>query len=259
VNLILLRPDELDTDRRTRLTGDRAVHIARVLKAVPGQVIRVGMLDGPLGSAEVEAAAPGEVTMRCVFETARPPRPPLDLLLALPRPKVMRRLWSQLAAIGVGRVMVTNAARVERDYFAAHAVDPSVYTPLLVEGLQQARDTRLPLVSIHRRLKVLIEDDLAALFPTGTRVVAQPGESHTFDHALGRGRAERMLLAVGPEGGWTPFELQLLGRHGFQTVGMGPRTLRSDTAAIALLTLAHHALASRNGSTTNDERPTTHY
>ena len=183
------------------------------------------------------------------------------MLLALPRPKVMRRLWSQLAALGVGQVILTNAARVERDYFGAHVVDPAVFAPLLIEGLQQARDTRLPVVSIHRRLKVLVEDDLDALCPGRRPRGGAAGPRRHAGAACSRAAVQaRALLAVGPEGGWTEFELDLLERHGFRAVGMGPRTLRSDTATIALLTLAHQALASRHigfsDPTTNDQRPT---
>jgi RsmE family RNA methyltransferase len=242
VNLILLRPGEIDGHGVARLTDARGAHIGTVLKGVAGQRVRIGLLDGPFGIGTVISVEPGGVSMRCEFEAATPSRPRLDLLLALPRPKVMRRLWSQVAALGVGQVILTNAARVERDYFGAHAVEPSTFTPLLIEGLQQARDTRLPSVSIHRRLKVLVEDDLDALFPAGVRLVAQPGHDGTLGHVLAGAGAERALVAVGPEGGWTAFELELLARHGFRTVGMGPRTLRSDTATIALLTLAHEAL-----------------
>src|SRR5205823_10500285 len=101
--------------------------------------------------------ADGAVEPHCAFDATVPPRPPIDLLLALPRPKVMRRLWAQLAALGVGQIMLTNAERVERNYFDTHVLKPECYRPLLVEGLQQARDTRLPNVSIHRQFKVLVE------------------------------------------------------------------------------------------------------
>ena len=259
MNLILLRSDEIDRNGDVRLTDVRGAHIATVLKGVPGQQVRIGVLDGPFGSGTVIAVEPGVVSMRCEFETAVPPRPRLDLLLALPRPKVLRRLWSQVAALGVGQVILSNAARVQRDYFGAHTVDATVFTPLLIEGLQQARDTRLPKVSIHRRLKVLVEDDLDALFPDGVRVVAQPGHDDTLSRVLEDAGPSRALVAVGPEGGWTAFELDLLARHGFRAVGMGPRTLRSDTATIALLTLAHHALASRDAFTTKDQPPTTNW
>ena len=56
----------------------------------------------------------------------------------------MRRLWAQIAALGVGRIILTNAEKVERNYFDTHILAPETYRPLLIEGLQQARDTRLP-------------------------------------------------------------------------------------------------------------------
>jgi hypothetical protein len=137
-----------------------------VLRLVPGRSARVGLVDGPFGQAHVLAIDEGTVTLACEFETATPPRPAVDVLLALPRPKVMRRLWAQLAALGVGRIMLTNAERVERHYFDAHILAPEHYRPLLLEGLQQAKDTRVPEVSIHKQLKILIEDDLDRLYRT---------------------------------------------------------------------------------------------
>ena len=89
---------------------------------------------------------PGETTISCEFQVAAPEPPRVDLLLALPRPKVLKRLWAQIAAVGVGHIVLTNAARVERNYFDTHLLEPEVYRPLLVEGLQQARDTRVPIV-----------------------------------------------------------------------------------------------------------------
>jgi 16S rRNA U1498 N3-methylase RsmE len=129
----------------------------------------------------VTLIADGAVVLACAFDTATPPRPPIDLLLALPRPKVMRRLWAQLAALGVGQIILTNAERVERNYFDTHVLTPECYRPLLVEGLQQARDTRLPVVSIHRQFKVLIEDDLAGMVGEGRRVAADPAASAAMD------------------------------------------------------------------------------
>jgi len=86
----------------------------------------------------------------------------------------MRRLWAQIASLGAGRIILTNAERVERHYFDTHVLTPECYRPLLIEGLQQARDTRRPDVSIHKQFKVLIEDELDALFPSGLRLVAHP-------------------------------------------------------------------------------------
>ena len=225
-------------DRDTvRLTGARAAHLLNVLHVEIGHEVRIGVLDGPRGTGRVEAIDDG-VALRCALEADVPPRPRIDLLLAVPRPKVMRRLWAQIAALGVGRIILTNAEKVERNYYDSHILAPETYRPLLIEGLQQARDTRLPIVSIHRQFKVLVEDQLDGLFE-GLRVVADPSSTTPVTEVVRGSGGARMLLAIGPEGGWNAFELGLLAAHGFQAAGMGPRTLRTDTACVALLAIAH--------------------
>jgi RsmE family RNA methyltransferase len=248
LNLILLEPGEIGAGVDITLTGARARHLLTVLRVAQGDQVRVGVIDGPRGAATVQSSGSASVTLRCAFEADTPQRPRVDLLLALPRPKVMRRLWAQIAASGVGRIILTNAERVERDYFDAHILTPACYRPLLVEGLQQARDTRMPAVSIHKRFRVLVEDELDGLFEAdGLRLVADPSAQTSVSAAIGeqvyRAAGTRILIAIGPEGGWNSFEIGLLGAHGFQPVGMGPRTLRTDTACVALLAILHAALA----------------
>jgi RsmE family RNA methyltransferase len=247
LNLILLEPGEIADDGAVSLSGARAEHVIRVLRAMPGDRVRVGVLDGGAGAGRVTAVADCRVELHCELEATIPPPPAVDLLMAVPRPKVMRRLWAQIAALGVGQIVLTNASRVERHYFDTHVLGEACYRPLLIEGLQQARDTRVPKVSIRRQLKVFVEDELDALFATGLRVTAHPGVGRPMSDAVRERASQRVMVAVGPEGGWTPFELDLLAAHGFQTADAGPRTLRSDTACIAILALVHDAL--RAGST----------
>lgn len=252
MNLILLDPGEITATGDVSLTGGRARHLREVLGATPGLTVRVGIIDGAIGTATVSAIDGHTVALRCTFDSAGP-RPRVDLLLALPRPKVMRRLWAQLAALGVGRIILTNAERVERNYFDTHVIAPDCYRPLLLEGLQQARDTRLPLVTIHRQFRKLIEDELAGISDATARIVAEPGATLTMRDAVAPRRGERALLAIGPEGGWNEFELGLLETRGFQRVSMGKRTLRSDTACVALLAMVNSELndESTDGRLTN--------
>jgi 16S rRNA (uracil1498-N3)-methyltransferase len=242
MNLILLARHEVDGDGNAHLTDARAEHIVRVLKATTGQAIRIGVIDGPMGRAEIQSSTSDGVTIHCTLEAAVPSRPAVDLLLALPRPKVLRRLWAQLAAIGVGHIAVTNAARVERHYFDTHVLSAACYEPLLVEGLQQARDTRLPTISIHRQFRPLVEDRLDTLFGSGLRLLAHPGAGMSARQAVQERTDVRVALAVGPEGGWNDFERTLLESHGFRPVSMGARTLRSDTSCVALLAIVHDGL-----------------
>jgi len=243
MNLILLETDEVDSSARAELDDGRAAHLINVLQVTTGDVIRVGMLDGPRGTATVQSVIDGRVQLACAFEASLPPTPRVDVLLALPRPKVMRRLWAQLAALGVGQIILTNAERVERNYFDTHVLTPECYRPLLIEGLQQARDTRLPRVSIHRQFKILIEDRLDTLFGAGRRLVADPAVDGTARDRSALREGERVLLAIGPEGGWNDFERQLLAAHRFQPISLGSRTLRTDTACVALVAVVTAAVS----------------
>lgn len=253
MNLILLEPSAV-RGGRAALEGVQARHAVDVLRVSPGQEIRIGILDGAIGTGRVTRAAAGRVEIECTLGDVPPP-PDVDLLLALPRPKVMRRLWAQLAALGVGRIILTNAARVERNYFDTHVLEPQCYRPLLVEGLQQARDTHLPRVSIHRRFRPLIEDELAALSSAGARLVAHPQPRAEPIARAWPVIAARVLLAVGPEGGWDEFELRLLGEHGFNAVTLNSRILRADTACIALLAALR---AGREARGSEPARPSGH-
>ena len=245
VNVVLIHPDEVSSRGEARLDDARGRHIARVLGVLPGDTIRIGLVDGAFGQGRVLAVEGDSVSLACAFEPSPPPRPRVDLLLALPRPKVLRRLWAQLAALGVGRLILTNAEKVERHYFDTHYLDPERYRTLLIEGLQQARDTRIPLVSIERRLKPFVEDNLDEVAGGALRLLADPSGDTGIGEAIrhrSTGKEARVLLAIGPEGGWNDFERGLFEAHGFARVGMGPRTLRTDTACVALLALAHAAL-----------------
>ncbi|HUR21553.1 MAG TPA: RsmE family RNA methyltransferase [Vicinamibacterales bacterium] len=242
MNVILFEPSEVGDGGRVKATGLRARHLLNVLKVPCGHQVRVGVIDGPMGVGTVTTVGPDSVTLDCVFDASTPERARVDLLLAMPRPKVLRRLWAQLSALGVGQVILTNAEKVERDYFDSHVTQDYCFRPLLIEGLQQARDTRMPRVSVHKRFTVLIEDDLDRLFPAGRRLVAQSG-SGPFRSVLSPPVADRVLVAIGPEGGWNDFELALLERHGFVRAGLGSRTLTTTTACIAALSAVHDALA----------------
>lgn len=240
MNLLLLEPHELDGDEAT-IEGARAAHVREVLKLAVGDSLRVGVVDGPRGRAELLAVGDA-VSMRCRLGHT-PPRPRVDLLLALPRPKVLKRLFAPLASLGVDRLHLTNAAKVERYYFDSHALRPELVRERLLDGLAQARDTRLPRVEVHKSLKKLVEDELDALHPGAKRLLADPAYARSPAAAASRvGERGRILLALGPEGGWTDYERDLFGRHGFAGVGLGPRPLRSDVATIALMSVVHEAL-----------------
>ncbi|MCK4563229.1 MAG: 16S rRNA (uracil(1498)-N(3))-methyltransferase [Verrucomicrobia bacterium] len=246
MNMILLQPDDFGEGGLAVLSDGRARHIRKVLKAEPGKVLRIGLLNGSLGKGTVLSVDKYQVCLQCALDAESPPMPRVDLLLAMPRPKVMKRLWAQLAALGVGRIVLVNAGKVERYYFDSHVLEPGFYNNLLIEGLQQARCTHLPEVLVRQRFKPFVEDELDGLFGNQLKLLADPSsEKRAADHVQLADPSERVLLAVGPEGGWTPYELDMLQEHGFKLFGMGKRILRTDTACIGLLSMLAEVLNHR--------------
>lgn len=243
MNLILFEPQEIDEDGRATLRDDRAAHIRNILQAHPGEIVRAGIVDGPKGAAVVEHAEEGAVTLHFSADGTVSPVSVVDLILAMPRPKILKRLWPQLAALGTGRIIITNARRVERAYWGTHILAPQTYRPLLIEGLMQAQSTRLPQVCVRRRFRKLIAEELDGLFPEGTRLLAEPGASRRIRDAVPEGSRGRVLVAIGPEGGWSDEELALLERHGFVRIGLSAGMLRVDTACVALLAVVGEMLS----------------
>ncbi len=232
MNLILIDRDEVSPDGTVWLDDNRAEHILDVLKAGPDRTVKTGFVDGPLGLSRIIAVDGRRVCLAPEHDRAAP-SPWFDLLLAAPRPKALKRLWPQLAALGVGRVVVLNAFKVEKCYFSSQWLREAFYRPLLLEGLCQAGLTRLPEVLVRPRFKPFVEDELDALFPDSLRLLAHPEPARSALDLRARGR--RPLLAVGPEGGWTDYERHALESRGFARFSLGSRTLRTDTACVSLI------------------------
>ncbi len=241
MNIIILKQEELADDGRVCLSGRRARHIVSVLRGKPGQSVRVGILNGSIGTGVINEITTTAISLTCSFSESSRPSVGIDLVLAMPRPLVMKRLMAPLASLGIHRIFLTNAAKVERDYYGTHWLKPEHYEPLLIEGLEQTGDTRLPRVTIIRRLKPFVEDRMDELFPTGTRILAHP--SHNDDACDIPVCTTPVVLALGPDGGWTPYETDLFDRNGFVRMSLGARTLRTDVACIALISVLKHMLS----------------
>jgi RsmE family RNA methyltransferase len=234
MNRIVYAAEEC-VERRVIFRDHRAVHIREVLRLSVGDSLRVGEVNGSIADAEIEELGADGVTVR-VGEGKRPPRPFVDVILALPRPKVLRRLIPQLSALGVDRLYLTNAAKVERFYFDSKVLEAEMMRDLLIEGLVQSGHTALTELRVVKRLKPFVEDEAGDLFPDSDRWVLHPGGQKQWD-GVGPERS-RCVLAIGPEGGWEPFEVELFASAGFQPAGLGDRILRSDTACVLSVGLA---------------------
>ena len=232
MNRILWEENEILPDGSVLLADKRADHILNVLHGTPGQTIQTGTVNGLAGHSTIVETTEQSVRLLPCHET-RAAAPWLDLILACPRPKVLKRLWAQLAALGVRRIAVIHAGKVEKFYFSSQWLSPESYRPLLFEGLQQAGTTEMPEVFVRPLFKPFFEDELDTLFPADVRLLAHPAPHPS--QAIEIPPDSPVTLAIGPEGGWTEYELRLFQEKGFRFFSLGSRTLRTDTACIALI------------------------
>lgn len=236
MNIILVEQEELQ-ENYVSLLDRRAEHIVKVLRADVGVRLKVGVVDGEHGTGEIisiKKKYPFEAVLR--VELTEPPRPvpPLDLILALPRPIMLKRILSQVTALGVGTIFLINANRVEKSFWGATILEEAEYRDHLLQGLEQAVDTRVPTVEFHNKFKPFVEDYLPTVIKSYTsRICAHPEGDSTFAGAV-TGREGRILLAIGPEGGWVEYEVSKFIEAGFDCCTIGDRILKVDTAVIAL-------------------------
>ena len=239
MNRILFEKSEI-ADGVATFGGARAAHVLDVLHGEVGQTLKTGEVGGRIGTAEIvgiERMDGGEALVRAkVCHDQESLRPWADIILAPPRPRVMKRLLPQLAAMGVGRIVLVGAKKVEKDFWGATLLKEENYRPLLVDGLMQAGTSILPELVCRRNFRRFVADELDAMFPASRRIVAHPyGAEGTKETEEAKGTAGMLLLAIGPEGGWTDDEVELLEAKGFARYSLGPRILRTDTAVVALL------------------------
>ncbi|MCA9654208.1 MAG: 16S rRNA (uracil(1498)-N(3))-methyltransferase [Myxococcales bacterium] len=231
MNLLLVEPSEREEPGLARVDGRRARHLRRVLGKGVGDSLRVGELDGEVGEGTIEHMDADAAWIRYVLHEPPPPPSPVSLVLALPRPPMLRRTLQAVTSLGVKRIVLLHAARVEKSFWTSHSLTPEAIDEQLRLGLEQARDTVRPRVELRRRFRPFVEDELPG-WATGRRVLAEPEPGA----AAPRASEEPTTVAIGPEGGWVPFELEQWRAAGFGPVSLGPRILRVETAVVALVT-----------------------
>lgn len=237
MNLLLLRSSEVSPDGLVRLEGRRLDHLREVLRVQKGQTLRVGVHGGLLGTAEVLSAD----TLKVTVTEPPPPRANVSLVLAVPRPKQLKRVIPAVASLGVDRVVLVNAARVEKSYFDSKVLNTEFLDSLIDLGLEQACDTVPPVVEIRERLKPFIEDELATWAPPDAlKLIPHP---YATDGLRPVPAATHVVLAIGPDGGWVPYEVDLFSKHGFTPVSLGRRVLRGEVAVPAVLGALRAALS----------------
>ena len=231
MNLLLLEDADFIAPDRVVLRDRRLTHMQEVHRAEVGDSLRVGQIGGLMGNAQLLRLDSHEAELRISLDSAPPAKLPLTLVLALPRPKMLRRVFQTVATMGVSKVILVNSYRVEKSFWQTPFLEPTAIREQLILGLEQARDSVLPDIIIEKRFKPFVEDRLPQLADGTLGLVGHPGDYPPCPRAV----TEPVTLAIGPEGGWIPYEIDLLNKAGLQPVQLGDRILRVETAVTALL------------------------
>lgn len=231
MNLLLLEDSDCISADQAILTGRRLKHMLEVHRAEAGDSLRVGRINGLMGNGQILQLDAQQAHIRFELNQAPPAKLPLTLLLALPRPKMLRRVLQTISSMGVARVVLLNSYRVEKSFWQTPFLQPEAVREQLILGLEQARDTVLPEIRIEKRFKPFVEDQLRQMVGDSLGLVGHPGDFPACPRAVER----PVTLAIGPEGGWIPYEVEKLHEAGLSPVQLGERILRVETAVTALL------------------------
>jgi 16S rRNA (uracil1498-N3)-methyltransferase len=231
VNLLLVEPSELAADGTCTVRDRRALHLRTVLGAEVGSRVRAGVVGGGIGSAEVLGDDGTAIALRLAL-TDPPSLPlPIELVLAIPRPKVLGRVVEAAAAFGVARIELTNAWRVDKSYLRSPRLAPDALALAARLGAEQGATTHVPPIAVHHRLMALLDARWPG--PPAVKLIAHPAAPPI--EAAVPGVPAALVLAIGPEGGWIAREVDTFVARGFAPVSLGAAILRVETAVAAAL------------------------
>ncbi|MBF0112428.1 MAG: 16S rRNA (uracil(1498)-N(3))-methyltransferase [Desulfamplus sp.] len=236
MNLILLFEDDFISSDRVALSGRRAEHILKVHRAKIGDRLSVGLLNSKIGEGEVIEINSFniKVELRVKFFIEPPAPLPITLVVALPRPKMLRRILQSVSSLGVKEIYFINSWRVEKSFWSSPILEPNNLKQDLILGLEQAKDTILPNIYLKRFFKQFVDDDILQLISRYQTKFNNNPLSITA-HPKGviacpQNIEQSAILAMGPEGGFIDIEIRSLEAAGFTTVNLGDRILRLETA-----------------------------
>jgi 16S rRNA (uracil1498-N3)-methyltransferase len=220
------------TSATATLTGDQAAHLARVLRAEPGQIFDV-VAGGFLHRAEITSVSEDSVVFTLHEELESDTALPLHLLLAIFKFDHMEWAIEKATELGVARITPILARRTEKHLAQAATKRAERWRRIVLEASKQSRRTSIPEIADPVTLKAALEQEKS---PTQI-LLSETEQAATLAATLSAASSTETALAIGPEGGWTPEEMALFATHHWKPVTLGPRILRAETAAIAAIAI----------------------
>ncbi|MCL2154822.1 MAG: 16S rRNA (uracil(1498)-N(3))-methyltransferase [Leptospirales bacterium] len=225
MNLIILENDDINGSI-VNIAGKKLEHILTFIKPIIGDKLKVGVLNGFIGYGTVTEISEKKITLSIDLQNPPPAPLPLKLIIAMPRPKVLNRLIENAASMGIKEIFIIKTWRVEKSYWNSPMLGDINLKKQMITGLEQSKDTILPTIKVKKLFKPFVEDELKYIIEGSLPLVAHPMGKNDAP----RGVNEPVTLAIGPEGGFIPYEIDALERIGFKSISLGERILRVETA-----------------------------
>lgn len=225
MNLILLFQEDFIDENKVSLKGRRLNHVLSVHRAQLGDTLKIGVVNGKIGTGLITSLTTDALEME-VKLTDAPPKPSnIQIILAMTRPKVFKRVLQDLTTMGVKKIFVIKTWRVDKSYWGSSYLNNEALLKHMILGLEQGKDTILPEVHIKKLFKPFVEDEIPDIIRGTKAIVAHPTSIKKCPYNL----KEPITLAIGPEGGFIPYEIEMLKNQGFEIVNLGDRILRTET------------------------------
>ena len=234
MNLLLLNEEDRTGGDYFRITGRRAEHVRKILRAVPGDTLRVGLIGGGMGTASILQCAPEGVELECsAFDRKPPCKNRIVPVISLPRPQSFKKTLHFIASSGIGRAFFVGSARVEKSYWKSSAMEPAAVREELILGLEQGMDTVMPELFFYSSLRDFFFSEKDFLGRCERLLVAHPESgAPPCPHSLSL--QGNLALGIGPEGGYTQEEVAAFRAHGFECITLGAHILRVEFALSVL-------------------------
>lgn len=231
MNIILLKPSDFINPTQVVLQDQRFQHIQRVLKSQTGDKLSIGLVNRQLGQGIVVDIDKNHCRLDITL-THNPPNPlPLSLILALPRPQMLKRILQNTTEFGIKDIHLIHSKKVEKSFWQTPNLHPENLHSYFELGLSQAKDTILPNLQLHQQFKPFVEDVLPQLIQGKQALIAHPYCSRPIPAAS----TQERLIIIGPEGGFTDYEVNLIQQQGVEAFSMGERIYKVENA-VTLLT-----------------------
>lgn len=226
------------TGDRAWLTGSNADHLVRVLRAKPGQKFDIAA-DGKVREGTVLSVSPNQVEFELGVAAESSALPDISVLLSIYKFDRLEWAIEKLTELGITRIMPVVSRRTEANLGKAAEKRVERWRKIALEAAQQSRRAGPPEIPSPQPLKKVLTD------ANGRRIVlneGETGETAALKSVL-RACQPPIWLALGPQGGWAPEEVELFRQNGWKMASLGSTILRAETAAIAAVAITLSELA----------------